>query len=94
MPSLATAEAAALASQIDAAWELGDARLKRSVKTRDFGESMALAVRIGFLAEAEGHHPDLTVAWGRLEIELWTHAAEGLTRNDFVLAAKIDELVG
>ena len=55
---------------------------------------MACAVRIGFVAEIEGHHPDLHVHWGRLVIDLTTHAAKGLTRNDFVLAAKIDRLLG
>jgi 4a-hydroxytetrahydrobiopterin dehydratase len=54
---------------------------------------MALAVRIGYIAEAEGHHPDLHVHWGRLVIDLTTHAAKGLTRNDFVLAAKIDHIL-
>jgi 4a-hydroxytetrahydrobiopterin dehydratase len=46
------------------------------------------------LAEAEGHHPDLRVGWGYLEVELTTHAIGGLSRNDFVLAAKIDALDG
>lgn len=68
-------------------------RIRRRIKTSDFGESMALAVRIGMLAETEGHHPDLHVHWGRLVVDLTTHAARGLTRNDFVMAAKIDALL-
>lgn len=95
-PHLGDDEAAELASQVDEAWEIrgGHAKLRRRVSTTDFGESLALAVRIGMLAETEGHHPDLHVHWGRLVIDLTTHAANGLTRNDFILAAKIDAIVG
>lgn len=95
MPHLGTEELGSLMPQIDDEWEIvaGHEKLKRRVKTTDFAASMALAVRIGFVAEAEGHHPDLHVHWGRLVIDVTTHAAKGLTRNDFVLAAKIDELL-
>ncbi len=93
MPHLEADEARALLGEIDDAWELSESKLRRRVKTADFGESVAIAVRIGFVAEAEGHHPDLHVHWGRLVIDLTTHAAKGLTRNDFVLAAKIDQLL-
>ena len=94
MPHLSEDEARALLADVDDAWELrDDGKLRRRVETEDFGSSMALAVRIGFVAETEGHHPDLHVHWGRLVIDLTTHAAKGLTRNDFVLAAKIDRLL-
>ncbi len=95
-PHLTDAEASDLATSIDPAWEIvgGHEKIKRRLKTKDFGESMSLAVRIGFVAEAEGHHPDLHVHWGRLVVDITTHAAKGLTRNDFVLAAKIDRLIG
>jgi 4a-hydroxytetrahydrobiopterin dehydratase len=94
-PHLTDAEAAALAPEVDPAWEVvgGHEKLRRRVKTADFGEAMAVAVRVGYLAEAEGHHPDLHVHWGRLVVDLTTHAAKGLTRNDFVLAAKIDRIL-
>ncbi len=95
MAHLDDAEAIGLASEIDGSWEIigGHEKLRRRVKTLDFGESMGLAIRIGFIAEGEGHHPDLHVHWGRLVIDVTTHAAKGLTRNDFVLAAKIDALL-
>jgi 4a-hydroxytetrahydrobiopterin dehydratase len=95
MPHLDDDEAAALGAEVDEAWQIvgGHEKLRRRVKTGDFGESMAIAVRIGFIAEAEGHHPDLHVHWGRLVVDLTTHAAKGLTRNDFILAAKIDDLL-
>lgn len=95
MPHLDDDQAAALAGEIDGDWQIvgGVEKLRRRVKTADFGASMALAVRIGYIAEAEGHHPDLHVHWGRVVIDVTTHAAKGLTRNDFVLAAKIDRIL-
>ena len=60
----------------------------------DFAAAFATATRIAIIAEGEGHHPDMAVGWGRLEIELTTHAVKGLTRNDFILAAKIDAATG
>ncbi len=50
--------------------------------------------RVGELAEAQGHHPDIHLAWGKVAIETWTHKIDGLTESDFVLAAKIDTLPG
>jgi 4a-hydroxytetrahydrobiopterin dehydratase len=95
MPHLDDAEVAQLQAEVDDAWEVvgGHEKIRRRIKTSDFSESMALAVRIGFVAEAEGHHPDLHVHWGRLVVDVTTHAAKGLTRNDFILAAKIDALL-
>ena len=95
MPHLSHDEAAVLAADVHSDWQIvgGHEKLRRRVKTSDFGESLALAVRIGMIAEAEGHHPDLHVHWGRLVVDVTTHAAKGLTRNDFVLAAKIDRLI-
>ena len=53
---------------------------------------MAFVNKVADLAEEEGHHPDMHVHYGKLEIELWTHAIDGLSENDFILAAKIDNL--
>ncbi len=94
MAHLSEVEAQQLASQVAPDWELvgGTEKIRRRFKTSDFGASMALAVRIGYIAEAEGHHPDLHVHWGRLVVDITTHAAKGLTKNDFILAAKIDAL--
>jgi 4a-hydroxytetrahydrobiopterin dehydratase len=49
-------------------------------------------VRVALLAAAEGHHPRVELEWGRAAVQTWTHTAEGLTRNDFILAAKIDRI--
>ena len=66
--------------------------LTRTFRFRGFMPGVQLVNRISAIAEAEGHHPDLHVAYGSLRVELWTHAAGGLTENDFVLAAKIDQI--
>lgn len=66
--------------------------LSKSIKTKNFKVALDLANKVGELAEAEGHHPDLLVRWGELKIDLWTHKVNGLTEADFVLASKIDQL--
>jgi len=70
----------------------GHRQLARAFRFRDFVAAVAFVNRIVPVAEAEGHHPDLLVTWGRVRVQLWTHAAGGLTENDFVLAARIDRL--
>lgn len=75
-------------------WEVVDNHhLRRVVKTKAFADGLKLVNRIGAIAEREGHHPDLVLKWGRVRIEVWTHAVDGLTDNDFILAAKIDRLL-
>jgi len=59
----------------------------------DFRQALDLTGRIGELAEAEGHHPEILLGWGKVRITNYTHKIKGLTESDFVLAAKIDELV-
>lgn len=88
---LSTRAASALLDQLDG-WEIGDGpRLVKHWRFDDFATALSFVNRIGAIAEAEGHHPDLALGWGRVSVELWTHAAGGLTENDFVLAARIDE---
>ena len=55
--------------------------------------ALAFANEIGALAEEQGHHPDLLVAWGKLGVAIWTHAIGGLSDNDFICAAKVDALL-
>ncbi len=57
----------------------------------DFKTALAFVNRAGAVAEAEGHHPDLLLTWGRVEVKTYTHKIDGLTESDFILAAKIDE---
>ncbi|HTS15243.1 MAG TPA: 4a-hydroxytetrahydrobiopterin dehydratase [Candidatus Sulfotelmatobacter sp.] len=81
-----------LADEVDPAWRVNDDRIQREYATHDFSDAFAFATRIALLAQGEGHHPELTVGWGRLVVTLSTHVARGLTRNDFILAAHIDAL--
>ena len=69
-----------------------DHHLDRSWSFPDFAEALAFTNRIGALAEVEGHHPDILLAWGKVRVTLWTHKIDGLTESDFILAAKIDGL--
>jgi 4a-hydroxytetrahydrobiopterin dehydratase len=73
-------------------WELRDERIVRSLVFRDFVEAMRFVNAVAEVAEAEGHHPDFCVHWNRVDLTVWTHAIGGLSENDFVLAAKIDQL--
>jgi len=95
-PTVTDADIAELTPHV-AAWEIvevdGVKRLRRSFSFDDFAQALSFGVRVGSVAEEEGHHPALLIEWGRLRAEWWTHAIGGLHRNDFVMAAKTDELV-
>jgi 4a-hydroxytetrahydrobiopterin dehydratase len=71
----------------------GHRQLTRRFKVKGFMPAVELVEKIAPIAEAEGHHPDLLVSYGSLTVKLWTHAAGGLTKNDFILAARIDQVV-
>jgi len=64
----------------------------RSYKFPDFKSALGFANRVGELAEEQWHHPDILLAWGKVEVTIWTHKIDGLTESDFILAAKIDQL--
>lgn len=66
--------------------------LTKEYKFPDFLSALNFVNRVGELAEAQGHHPDIHLSWGRVGVDIWTHAIDGLTENDFILAAKIDTL--
>ncbi len=92
VPPLEHDEAVALHAQLDSAWDLQPTKLRREFLLDDFREAFSFATKVALLAESEGHHPDLDVRWGFVAVSLTTHAARGLTNNDFVMAAKIDSL--
>jgi 4a-hydroxytetrahydrobiopterin dehydratase len=66
--------------------------LKRSFKFKDFVQAMFFVNQVAELAEAEGHHPNISIAWNKVELALTTHAIRNLSENDFILATKIDHL--
>ena len=77
-------------------WEIverdGIKRLRRVFSFDDFVQALEFTKRVGELAEDEGHHPALLTEWGRTTVKWWTHKIKGLHRNDFIMAAKTDEL--
>jgi 4a-hydroxytetrahydrobiopterin dehydratase len=75
-------------------WRLAGDRIARHFRFRDFRAAMAFVNAMAEIAEAEGHHPDFSVHYSTVDVEVWTHAVGGLTENDFILAAKIDRLPG
>jgi 4a-hydroxytetrahydrobiopterin dehydratase len=93
-PPLPEQEAAALASEVPDWDRDGNRKLRREFSFENFRDAFGFVARAALLAEAEQHHPDIELGWGRAAFELTTHAASGLTRNDFVMAARIDRLAG
>jgi 4a-hydroxytetrahydrobiopterin dehydratase len=95
VPTLTDKEILELRPEVPA-WELieidGVKQIQRAFTFRNFRQALAFTNRIGELAEEEGHHPAILTEWGRVTVTLWTHAIGGLHQNDFILAAKIDEL--
>lgn len=91
MPPLNKIEAEVLLKQVPG-WSLNEdtAHISREYTFKDFKKALAFVNGVGAIAEEEGHHPDVALSWGRVEIRLTTHAIKGLSENDFILAAKID----
>ena len=74
-------------------WEVVEEHhLRKTYKFKNFCQALDFVNRVGELAEDQGHHPDICFGWGRVEITIWTHAIDGLSESDFILAAKIDKL--
>ncbi|SRR5258706_15192103 len=71
---------------------IGEHHLQRSFTFPDFKQALAFVNRVGAVAEEQGHHPDILLKWGKVEITLWTHKIDGLTESDFIMAAKIGTL--
>ncbi len=83
--------AEALLRELKDGWQLNaDGHLKRTYKFKNFRQAMAFANKVADRAEAEGHHPDLYIAWGQCRLEVWTHKIQGLTESDYYFAAKAD----
>ena len=80
-----------LLRELNDGWRLNsDGHLERAYAFKNFAQAMAFANQVADIAEGEGHHPDLYIAWGKCKVEIWTHKISGLTESDFYFAAKAD----
>jgi 4a-hydroxytetrahydrobiopterin dehydratase len=99
-PSMTIEQAREMLTQVPG-WELEEKRVKdtatpmlvRPFRFKDFVQAIAFVNRVAQLAQAEGHHPDIHVSWNRVRLELTTHAIKGLSENDFIIAAKIGQVI-
>ena len=93
VPPLEEAERETLKAQLDPDWEVVEGHhLQREFQFEDFRTAMDFTVRVGEMAETQGHHPDLYLAWGKARVVIWTHKIDGLTESDFIFAARTDTL--
>lgn len=93
VPALGAADVERLMPQVRG-WRVSRGRLVRHEEFDDFLTLMDFVNDIASIAESQGHHPDFSVHYNKLDLELWTHAIDGLSENDFIMAAKINELLG
>ncbi len=85
---------ARLAGELKGGWQIAaEHHLEKEYLFKDFREALAFTNQVGELAEAQGHHPDIYLAWGKVKLTIWTHKINGLTESDFVFAAKADKLL-
>jgi 4a-hydroxytetrahydrobiopterin dehydratase len=92
-PTLEISRAKELLGYLGSKWEFNaDGHLEKTFVFKDFVESMDFANSITLIAEKEKHHPDLYISWGKCVVEIWTHNINGLSENDFYLAAKIENI--
>ena len=93
VPRLAGAKLKALAKELGHDWRIVDGHhLEKEYAFPNFRDALAFTNRVGKLAEAEGHHPDIHLAWGKVRLTIYTHKIDGLTESDFILAAKAEQL--
>lgn len=91
VPALRGARVQELLRELGGGWRVvNEHHLEKTYAFEDFAEALAFTNEVGAIAEREGHHPEIHLGWGRVRLEIWTHAVDGLTESDFVLAAKAD----
>ena len=91
MPPLSLQEAQVMLSEIPD-WTLNDNSIEKTFQFKDFKEAISFVNQVAGAAEREGHHPDIHIYYSKVRIELSTHKIKGLSKNDFILAAKINEI--
>jgi 4a-hydroxytetrahydrobiopterin dehydratase len=92
VPPLAGKDLENLAKQVPN-WKVMDGHhIVRTFEFSNFRQALAFVNKVGEIAEEQGHHPDIFLAWGKAVVTTWTHAIDGLTESDFILAAKVDQI--
>lgn len=91
VPAMTEAQANGLLKQVPS-WKIKDWKVTKEFKFKNFLEAMEFVNKVAEIAEQEQHHPDISISYSKVSIETWTHAINGLSENDFILAAKIDEI--
>lgn len=92
-PPLEGEDLAQFVSELGGCWQvINDHHLEKEFFFHDFKEALAFTNILGNLAEAEGHHPDIHLSWGKVRVLIWTHKINGLSESDFILAAKCDQI--
>ncbi|MBI2339633.1 MAG: 4a-hydroxytetrahydrobiopterin dehydratase [Deltaproteobacteria bacterium] len=80
--------------QLKTGWKVvGEHHLEKEYPFKGFRPALDFTNKVGEMAEGQGHHPDIHLAWGKVKIVIWTHKIDGLTESDFIFAAKADELL-
>lgn len=94
IPPLKGNELVKLIGQVAKEWKIIDEHhLEREYSFKDFKEALAFVNKVGEVAEAEQHHPDIKLSYGKVTIDIWTHKIDGLSESDFILASKCDQLL-
>ena len=91
VPALTSAEYEPLLTELTDWTVVDDHHLTKTYAFEGFLDPLAFVNRVGAIAEEQGHHPDIYLAWGKVGITIWTHKIDGLTESDFILAAKCDQ---
>ena len=95
VPALAGDELATCHTQLGGDWQvIEEHHLEKEYRFDDFRQALDFTIRVGELAEEQGHHPDIYLAWGLVRLTIWTHKIDGLTESDFIFAAKADRQRG
>ena len=90
VPPLTSQEIRPLLAQVKDWSVVDNHHIEKEFKFKDFKTALDFVNKVGTIAEDQGHHPDISLAWGKVGVQIWTHKINGLTESDFILAAKID----
>ena len=91
VPPMTDEQAAEMLNQTPG-WERKEKQIEKTFEFKDFVEAMKFVNKVADIAESEAHHPDFHIHWNKVRLVLWTHAIDGLSENDFIMAAKVNEV--